>query len=208
VSISIEQEEKSNKCSVSSNIHSLYAAKVAAYARDDKEIEIRLDKEAVDHAVYIDTSKPGISVVDGPRYEQRIDDKYLNSSINNTSYRVESFRSNSLLPGNSQESMLRCYFVYQCHFDANGENLENETNIDKVGDKRFLQKATENTKQLYQQLLEAAVKRTGPVIEYFDIYGQEEKRLVVAFKQGTGLGLFSALSDLVSGLMARGNSAN
>ena len=38
------------------HIHSLYAAKVAAYARDDKRLEIRLDKEADDHAVYIDTS--------------------------------------------------------------------------------------------------------------------------------------------------------
>ena len=50
-----------------SHILSLYAAKVAAYARDDKQLEIRLDKEAVDHAVYIDTSQPGVSTVGGPR---------------------------------------------------------------------------------------------------------------------------------------------
>jgi glutamate dehydrogenase len=68
------------------HIHSLYAAKVAAYARDDKRLEIRLDKEADDHAVYIDTSKPGISVLDGPRYEQRIDTKYLNVSKGDKGY--------------------------------------------------------------------------------------------------------------------------
>ena len=34
------------------HILSLYTGKVAAYARDDKRLEIRLDKEAVDHAVY------------------------------------------------------------------------------------------------------------------------------------------------------------
>jgi glutamate dehydrogenase len=182
--------------SIGSNIHSLYAAKVAAYARDDKEVEIRLDKEATDHAMYIDTSKPGISVVDGPKYEQRIDDKYLNTSCRKRSYRVESFRSKSLLPGN-EESMLRCYFVYLCHFD-DVEIDENETRIEKIGDKRFLQKATENTKEIYQQLLEAAVGRTGPVIEYFDISDSDEKRLVVACKQGSALGLYSAMSDLVS----------
>lgn len=40
------------------HILSLYAGKVAAYARDDGRLEIRLDKEAADHAVYIDTSTP------------------------------------------------------------------------------------------------------------------------------------------------------
>src|SRR5258708_1411873 len=122
-----------------SHIHSLYAAKVAAYARDDNKVEIRLDKEATDHAVYIDTSKPGISVVDGPRYEQRIDEKYLNGSNKKLSYRVETFRSSSHLPS-SDENMLRCYFVYQCFFGNDGEFSDTETSIEKVGDKRFLQK--------------------------------------------------------------------
>lgn len=176
------------------HIHSLYAAKVAAYARDDKRLEIRLDKEADDHAVYIDTSRPGVSVLDGPRYEQRIDTKYLNISKGNTGYRVESFRSTSPLPG-SEDQQLRCYFIYQCEFE-NPTPSETETDIEKVGDKRFLQKATANTKAIYQQALEVAVERTGPVIEWFDIEGTRDKRLVVAYKQGSALGMFSALSDL------------
>lgn len=176
------------------HIHSLYAAKVAAYARDDKRLEIRLDKEASDHAVYIDTSKPGISVVDGPRYERRIDTKYLDPSKGSRGYRVETFRSSSPLPG-GQEQQLRCYFVYQCDF-AEPHPKEGEIDIAKIGDKRFLQKATENTLNVYQQVIEVASQRTGPVIEYFDIEGTREKRLVLAFKQGSALGLFSALSDL------------
>ncbi|OCK85162.1 NAD-dependent glutamate dehydrogenase [Lepidopterella palustris CBS 459.81] len=176
------------------HIHSLYAAKVAAYARDDKRLEIRLDKEAVDHAVYIDTSKPGVTVMDGPRYEQRIDEKYLNGSKGSTGYRVESFRSSSPLPG-GQEQQLRCYFVYQCDFGTQHPS-ETETDLEKIGERLFLQKATKNTKQLYQQVIESAVLRTGPVIEYYDIEGSSEKRLVLAYKQGSALGLFSALSDL------------
>lgn len=180
--------------SIINHIHSLYAAKVAAYARDDKRLEIRLDKEADDHAVYIDTSKPGISVVRGPQYEQRIDDKYLNGSTGAVGYRVESFRSASPLPG-SQDQQLRCYFVYECDFvDPNPSKTE--TNIEKVGDKRFLQKATANTKRIYQEAIQVAVERTGPVIEYFDIEGSRDKRLVIAYKQGSAMGLFSALSDL------------
>jgi glutamate dehydrogenase len=156
--------------------------------------DIRLDKEAADHAVYIDTSKPGVSVIGGPQYEQRIDKKYLNTSKDNVAYRVESFRSESQLPG-SEDQQLRCYFVYQCEFEHPNPG-ETETNIDLIGDKRFLQKATKNTKDIYQEILQFAVERTGPVIEYFDIQGSNDKRLVVAYKQGSALGLFSALSDL------------
>ncbi|EFR05175.1 NAD-specific glutamate dehydrogenase [Nannizzia gypsea CBS 118893] len=179
---------------IASHILSLYAAKVAAYARDDKRLEIRLDKEAEDHAVYIDTSRPGITTTDGPRYEQRIDEKYINGATATDSFRVETFRSSSPLPDNS-EQQLRCYFVYKCQF-ANPNPDPEETNIEVVGDKLFLQKATENTKAIYQELLINAVARSGPVIKMFEIEGSREKRLVIAYRQGSAMGFFSALSDL------------
>ena len=146
--------------------------------------------------MYIDTSRPGLSTEHGPRYEQRIDEKYLNNSKGSSSYRVETFRSSSKLPGDT-EQQLRCYFVYQADF-ANPNPQPNETRLDILGEKRFLQKATKNTKEIYQEILSAAVSRTGPVIETFDIEGTREKRLVIAYKQGSALGFFNALSDLVS----------
>ncbi|KAL8972875.1 MAG: hypothetical protein Q9183_000302 [Haloplaca sp. 2 TL-2023] len=176
------------------HILSLYAGKVAAFARDDGKLEIRLDKEAADHAVYIDTSQPGVSVAHGPRYEQRIDEKYINGSVRDNSYRVESFRSASHLPG-EKDSQLRCYFVYQCYFANPNPGLE-ETNLDIIGEKRFLQKATQNTRDIYQEVMNHAVTRTGPVIETFEMDGSREKRLVIAYRQGSAMGLFSALSDL------------
>ncbi|EEQ31789.1 NAD-dependent glutamate dehydrogenase [Microsporum canis] len=179
---------------ITSHILSLYAAKVAAYARDDKRLEIRLDKEAEDHAVYIDTSRPGVTTTDGPRYEQRIDEKYINGATPADSFRVETFRSSSPLPDNS-EQQLRCYFVYKCQFGNPNPGPE-ETNIEVVGDKLFLQKATDNTKAIYQELLINAVARSGPVIEMFEIEGSREKRLVIAYRQGSAMGFFSALSDL------------
>ncbi|KAK4994213.1 NAD-dependent glutamate dehydrogenase [Elasticomyces elasticus] len=177
-----------------SHIHSLYAAKIAAYARDDKRLEIRLDKEAVDHAVYIDTSIPGVTATNGPRYEQRLEEKYLDGSRGSNSYRVETFRSSSNLPGDDVQQ-LRCYFVYQAHF-ANPKPAPGETRLEILGESRFLSKATKNTKEIYQQILDKAVIRTGPVIEMFEIDGSREKRLVIAFRQGSALGLFSAMSDL------------
>ncbi|KAL2809286.1 Glutamate/Leucine/Phenylalanine/Valine dehydrogenase-domain-containing protein [Aspergillus granulosus] len=175
-------------------ILSLYAAKVAAYARDDKKLEIRLDKEAEDHAVYIDTSKPGFSSVDGPHYEQRIDKKYVDGSTHENSYRVETFRSPTPVPGDDGQQ-LRCYFVYKCQY-VNPNPGPNETNIEVIGEKRFLQKATENTKAVYQEIISNAVSRAGPVIEMFEIEKSREKRLVIAYRRGSAMGFFSALSDL------------
>lgn len=179
-----------------SNITSLYAAKIAAFAREDKKQEIRLDMEASDHAIYIDTTEPGVSSISGPRYEHRLEAKYLDSSSTTRVFRVETFRS----PGNLDSSApskatLRCYFVYQCQFvDPNPS--PDETRLEVIGDRMFLAKATKNTMQIYQDIITLAVTRTGPVIEVFDIENSKEKRLVVAFRRRTAMGMFSALSDL------------
>ncbi|KAL5319815.1 hypothetical protein ACEPPN_012873 [Leptodophora sp. 'Broadleaf-Isolate-01'] len=178
-----------------SNIVSLYAAKIAAFAREDRKQEIRLDMEASDHAIYIDTSEPGLTNLDGPRYEHRLEKKYLDSSSSSI-FRVETFRSPSSLSGTgSSKTTMRCYFVYQCQFvDANPS--PQETRLEVISDRLFLAKATKNTKQIYQEVIELAVTRTGPVIEVFDIEDSKEKRLVVAFRRRTAAGMFSALSDL------------
>src|SRR6202035_733569 len=69
-----------NVDAIVSHVTSLYAAKIAAFARSDKKEAIRLDMEAADHAIYIDTSEPGVSNISGPRYEHRLEKKYLDAS--------------------------------------------------------------------------------------------------------------------------------
>lgn len=152
--------------------------------------------EASDHAVYLDTSEPGITAVGGPKYEQRLEAKYLDGATGKKRFRVETFRSPTNLTGTpSSKATIRCYFIYQCNFvDPNPS--PNETRLSVIGDRTFLAKATKNTLQIYQDILEVAVGRTGPVIEVFDIEDSTEKRLVVAFRAKTAVGLFSALSDL------------
>ena len=182
---------------IANQITSLYAAKIAASVREDKQEEIRLDMEASDHAIYIDTSEPGRARVGGPRYEQRLEAKYLDHQ-GKTKYRVETFRSPAVIGDSpSSKSTLRCYFVYQCLFKQKPEETDpNETRLEVIADHGFWQKATSNTKQIYQEIIELAVNRAGPVIEVFDIEGMAEKRLVVAFRSRTARGMFSALSDL------------
>jgi glutamate dehydrogenase len=179
---------------IANHIMSLYAAKVAAFSREDKREEIRLDMEAVDHAIYIDTSEPGTNGMGGPRYEHRLEAKYLDGSDTSKRFRVETFRSPGVI-GDESKAALRCYFVYQCQFvEPNAD--PKETRLEVISDRMFLAKATKNTKQIYQEIIEMTVSRTGPVIEVYDIEGSREKRLVVAFRQRTARGMFSALSDL------------
>ncbi|RSL38796.1 NAD-specific glutamate dehydrogenase [Fusarium sp. AF-6] len=180
---------------ISTHITSLYAAKVAAFAREDKQEEIRIDMEANDHAIYIDTSIAGKTNVGGPRYEERLEAKYIDHA-GSSKYRVETFRSPAVLSPESKAT-LRCYFVYQCQFQTPPEQTDpKETNLEKIADQGFLQKATANTKQIYQDIIELAVGRAGPVIEVFDIEDTDEKRMVLAFRSRSAHGLFSALSDL------------
>ncbi|KAI1413546.1 NAD-specific glutamate dehydrogenase [Hypoxylon sp. FL1857] len=181
---------------IATHITSMYAAKVAAFARVDKREEIRLDMEATDHAIYIDTSVPGKSSLHGPRFENRLEAKYLDNADPNKRFRVETFRSPGTISNDpSSKASLRCYFVYQCMFvDPNPD--PSETRLEVISDRMFLTKATKNTKQIYDDIIKLAVARTGPVIEVFDIEGTEEKRLVVAFRSRTARGIFSSLSDL------------
>src|SRR4051812_23979928 len=78
---------------ITGHITSLYAAKLAAFSREDKREEIRLDMEASDHAIYIDTSEPGKVGMGGPRYEHRLEAKYLDGPYADKRFRVETFRS-------------------------------------------------------------------------------------------------------------------
>lgn len=181
---------------IASHITSLYAAKVASLARWDKREEIRLDMEASDHAIYIDTSEPGVTAPGGPGYEQRMEAKYLDGAPADKSFRLETFRSPGNLTGTpSSKATIRCYFIYQCNF-VDPKPDPSETRLSVISDTMFLAKATKNTIQIYQEIVELAVTRTGPVIEAFDIEGTDEKRLVVAFRSKTAVGMFSALSDL------------
>lgn len=182
---------------IADHITSMYAAKVAASSRKDKREEIRLDMEAKDHAIYIDTSEPGKSAIGGPRFETRLENKYLDGNLTDR-FRVETFRSSGALGVKSDsKASLRCYFVYQCQF-VEPKADPKETRLEVISDRMFLAKATNNTKQMYREIIEVAVSRTGPVIEVFagDNATSPEKRLVVAFRSRTARGMFSALSDL------------
>ena len=60
----------------------------------------------------------------------------------------------------------------------------------------FLEKASENTLEIYQNVMNTVLKRYGPVIEVFEVEGTRERRLVIGTRMGATRGFFSALSHL------------
>lgn len=78
---------------ISNHIMSLYAAKMIAFTKKSSQEEeayfnVNLEQESDTGAVYIHNSRPGVSVTDGPNYERRIDERYLNPSNGSKAYRL------------------------------------------------------------------------------------------------------------------------
>lgn len=182
---------------IAGHVLSFYGAKCKAAAKqNDGGLQISMVVEAQDHAVYIDTSFPGITDSDGPLYEVRLEDKYLNIKPGNQNvYRVETFRSAIAGVGsNGQE--LRSYFVNQCNFIKDNPEQSEETNLEVISDKTFYEKASKNTKSIYKNMIEAVLPRTGPVIDRYEVEGTGEWRIVIGLKRGSGANYFSAITDL------------
>jgi len=85
--------------------------------------------------------------------------------------------------------------VTECEF-ANPDPPEGSVNIDLVGDKTFLERASPNTKELYQKMMEQAVNRKGPVIEATEDDNPHERRVIIVYKRGGTERFFSTFSDL------------
>lgn len=56
---------------ISNHIIALYAAKMTAYTRNENVLDINLERETDEGAVYIHTSRPGVSQLAGPQHEKK-----------------------------------------------------------------------------------------------------------------------------------------
>ncbi|TFL01414.1 NAD-specific glutamate dehydrogenase [Pterulicium gracile] len=187
---------------ISDHIIALFGAKVLAYTKHDpNKLVIDLEKINDDGsgATFIHTSPPGLTSTEGPGAgcESRIDSLFLDKATPTDAYRLETFRSAGSISATASQQ-LRCYFVSRCNFpdtpaqkDANGK-----TDIKSVSDAAFLEKATQNTLDVYQQVMWNVESRYGPVMEVFEVEGTRERRLVIGFKMGGTTSFFSALSNL------------
>jgi glutamate dehydrogenase len=94
-----------------------------------------------------------------------MDKKYLDKSSPTNAYRLETYRAAGSVSAKSTQQ-LRCYFLSKCHFaqPAPAVGSADWGDISKVSDMTFLGKASENTLQIYQEVMEEVLKRSGPVI--------------------------------------------
>jgi glutamate dehydrogenase len=110
----------------------------------------------------------------------------LDKSTPTNAYRLETFRSLGQVSATASQQ-LRCYFVTKCNF-ANqpaSTRTDGKTDIRTVSDKAFLEKATDNTLEIYQNVMWSVESRYGPVIEVFEVEGSREKRVVIGFKMNS-----------------------
>ncbi|OCH90429.1 NAD-dependent glutamate dehydrogenase [Obba rivulosa] len=188
---------------IADNIIALFGAKVLAYTKHDPS-KLVIDLENIEPngrgATFIHTSPPGLTTTEGPgaTCESRIDELYLDKSSPANAYRLETYRSQGSISATASQQ-LRCYFVAKCNFPENpppSTRTDGKTDIRTVSDPVFLEKASENTLEIYQRVMWHVEKRYGPVFEVFEVEGSRERRLVIGYKMGGTSKFFSALSNL------------
>lgn len=82
----------------------------------------------------------------------RIDELFLNNSTPENAYRLETFRSTGSISATASQQ-LRCYFVNKCHFPPKPAVVPGQkTDIRSVSDSSFLDRATKNTLEIYQNV--------------------------------------------------------
>ncbi|KAJ1953191.1 NAD-dependent glutamate dehydrogenase, partial [Dispira parvispora] len=184
-----------NDETIANHILALYGAQVSSFTKTDGHLDINLEKESEDGAVFIHTSQPGVSQLQGPLHERRIDAKYLDASNPTKAYRLESYRSRGTV-SEKVKAQLRCYFIARCNFVNADPTPEQIHDIQQVSDRTFLGKATPNTLEVYQRIMTHVLNRSGPVLELHEIPSTREYRLIIGYRQGSTQNFFSAMSDL------------
>jgi glutamate dehydrogenase len=113
----------------------------------------------------------------------RIDQLFLDQSSPSKAFRLETYRSAGAISSTISQQ-LRCYFVSRCEFPSSpiSRNDQGQTNIRSVSDASFLEKASENTLDVYQAVMNEVERRDGPVIEMFEVEDSRERRVVIGFK--------------------------
>lgn len=127
----------------------------------------------------------------------RIDNLYLDASSPEKAFRLETYRSTGAISSTIHQQ-LRCYFVTRCQFPSSGptKTAQGTTDIRSVSDSSFAEKASDNTMEIYQSVMDEVERRDGPVIEMFEVEDSRERRIVIGYKMGGTKGFFSALSAL------------
>lgn len=141
-------------------------------------------------ATYIHNSLPGVTATGGhdSTCECWINALYLDKSTPEHAYRLESYRSEGGISATASQQ-LRCYFISKCTSPkgiTKSTREEGRTDMRVVSDPLFLAKASQNTLDIYQEVMWNVEMRFGAVIEVFEVEGSREKRIIIGYRlEGT-----------------------
>jgi len=178
---------------IAQHISIIYANKMVPV--QSGKVHIDIQQESADGAIFACNSIPGSQTSPAVAIERRIDERYLTSQDDGSSYRVQVYRSTGFVSVNQKQN-LRLYIVDKANYGTSDiEALRNELDINKIGDRSFLANASALTKEIYQNILKKANEIPGPVIEAHNSY-EGEKRIVICYRRGSTNRFFGALTDL------------
>ncbi|KAJ1818046.1 NAD-dependent glutamate dehydrogenase [Coemansia sp. RSA 2599] len=178
---------------VAGHITALYGAELSS-SNKSNPFNVAFESAYENSAMFIHNSVPGVSKTDGVSYEKKIDSEFLDISVPEKAFRVESYRSRGKV-SKSLDASLRTYFINRCDFVNPEPKGDEVSDINQVSDRTFLAKATPSVLDLYSSVIAKVLSRTGPVI-VSDELPSGEHRVVIGYRQRSTQGYFSALSDL------------
>lgn len=117
--------------------------------------------------------------------------------VKSRSYRLQCYRSSGMLDPAIVPYHVRMYFLQQPEY-ADPDAGENESDINKVGDKTFLARAGPALKAVYQECITKAMHQMTPAFhtEVWTEDGIKNARLTIAYKAGSTHSYFSAIADV------------
>ncbi len=168
---------------IANHIEALKAAEIISSHRQDKALEVDLVTERKNEALYlVDDSHQRARNV-----ENRIEKNYPH-------HRVHSYRTKGKAMGIEH---LRMYFVYKPKLKTSKTDLE-ETDLEKIACKTFLQTTTSETLKRYQHVLDKSRGWETPLIEASKTQDQRELRIMIAVNRESSSRFFSNVSDVIN----------
>ncbi|EPY50639.1 NAD-dependent glutamate dehydrogenase Gdh2 [Schizosaccharomyces cryophilus OY26] len=189
---------------IAEHIEIIYAAKVAARASHAREeLNIHVKNENDDSAIYLDSAPVTQMELDkSHEIEQAISKRYLDNPKDDApSFRLESFTSTANIDRASTEnSNIHTFLVTKCNFIDPSNSISSSQEIPKiawVSDQTFLEKASEQTIQMYQNVMDTVLTRFGPAVGVFEHQQRSEIRLVIGYRRGSIMRYFPSISNLL-----------
>ena len=121
--------------------------------------------------------------------EERVEDRH---------YRLQCYRSSGVLDEKVAPSHIRMYFLQKPNY-VNPSPSEDETDINLLADKRFLQRAGDTLKSIYQRIIIEAASQMVPAFDtemWQEPDGSKMVRFVIGYKVGATHSYFSGLADV------------